>query len=445
MVVMAPAHRVAASTFALLLLLVAAPAVEARGAAEEPLEPAAEAPVVGDFPVPLLFVFSYEGGERSTEELEALRRSAAAAFAVRRPSARILLDDGGGPARVRERAIARAAVGWVELSVREEEAATEIEAAAYAVAAIGPAFDIAYREPPGLTGPRLRRAWTTAAEEFDRTYEELVELALADIRFTPVTVHAVPGTTVEGLGETPRTVPDSGMLEARLPSPLAYAVTARAPRHYPAERLVLVLEEAVDVTFEQPPRSPYSWELALANASYPSFEVARRLGGDYLFARGGFTTYLLGIVPFHDDDDELPPDEREQLFRSDDLTVLSLQLGSYLHPPYGRFRAYAAGGALLRVIHTSGYRGRDPVAPWGVVSTLGVESRPSERWRLFFEWQPALYPTDYPEILMRRLPGAVQVWGDEHSSAEEFFIAEEKTPAWVLSGATFRLGVRWQP
>ncbi len=439
-----------------LLMLCAAQSLWARGAGEAPPEPPApqsdrqsEIPAVGTFPVPLLFVFTHSGSERSEAELEALRNSAAAATAVRAPSARLRIVDSAGHAsgerELRERALQSEAVGWVEIGVDESETGSEIRAAGYAVTAIQPVFEVQYREPGDLAGPRLSRAWQPAVEAFEAAYETLVELALAELRYTSLTLRAVAGTSVDGLGETARTVPDDGVLRAMLPSPSAYSITARRSGHYPDERLVLLLEDPVDIELEQPRRSLYSWDLGLANASYPSLEVARRVRGDYLFVRGGLTTYVLGLVPFGGDDDGGLDGDEDRLLAGEDLTVFSLQLGSYLHAPYGRARAYAAAGTLWRVIHTSGYRGRDPVAPWALVTTLGVENRPSRPWRLFFEWQPVFYRTEYPEVLQRRLPGTVQLTGDRHDSGDEFFFTGAGNSAWVFSAGAFRLGVRWQP
>lgn len=434
---------------AVILLAAVAAAGVARGRAEEIADPTSEVPQVGSFPVPLLMLFNYRGADRGAEEMAALQHSAAAALAARRPSARLLSEtaahtDGSGPSDPRSLALARDAVGWLELSVVDDGTATEIEIAGYAVAAPAVVFRHAYREPPGLIGPRLRRAWEPAVDAFDAAFEALVESALAEVRYTAVTVRAVPGTRIAGLGSAPRVMPDSGELELQLRSPLVYVARARAPLYYPSERLILVLDDPLEITLDQPQRSAYSYEFGLADAAYPSANVMRRIGGDYLFARAGLTTYLLGVVPFIDDRERRFDDE-EQLFISEPFSVLGLQLGSYLHPPYGRARLYLAAGGQWRVIHSRGYWGSDPVAPWGVTATLGVENRPSERWRLFIEWQPALYRTEYPEILLDRLPGALHLWGGERDTAQDVVFADDAARAWILAAAAFRLGVRWQP
>lgn len=435
---------------AVILLVAVAAAGVARGRAEEIADPTSEVPQLGSFPLPLLVLFDYRGADPSAEELAALQHSAAAALAARRPSARLLFDtaahrDGGGLSDPRSLALARNAVGWLELGVVDDGSATEIEIAGYAVATAGAVFRHSYREPPGLLGPRLGRAWEPAADAFDAAFDALEESALAEVRYTAVTVRAVPGTQIEGLGSTPRVVPESGELALQLRSPLVYTARARAPLHYPGERLILVLDEPLEVSLDQPVRSAYSYELGLADAAYPTLKVMRRIGGDYLFTRAGLTTYLLGVVPMIDDRERRFDGDEEQLFISEPFSVLGLQLGSYLHPPYGRARLYLAAGGQWRVIHTRGYWGSDPVAPWGVTATLGVENRPSERWRLFFEWQPALYRTEYPEILLDRLPGAIHLWGGERDTAQDFATADDPARAWIMAAAAFRLGVRWQP
>ena len=437
--------------FVLAVLLLAAIAATglARGQAEDIADPTGDIPQVGSFPVPLLVLFTHQGAELSAAEFAALRQSAVATLAARRPSARLLPEDvthpaGSESADPRSLALERDAVGWLELSVVDDGSTTEIEIAGYAVAAPASIFHHSYREPPGLAGPRLRRAWDPAADAFDAGFEALVESALAEVRYTAVTVRAVPGTRIDGLGSAARVIPESGELQLQLRSPLVYAARARAPLHYPSERLILVLDDPLEVALDQPQRSAYSYELGLADFAYPTLKAMRRIGGDYLFARGGLTTYLLGIVPFIDDRERRLDDE-EQLFISEPFSVLGLQLGSYLQPPHGRARLYLAAGGQWRVIHTRGYWGSDPVAPWGLTATLGVENRPSERWRLFLEWQPALYRTEYPEVLLDRLPGAVQLWGGKRDVEQDFAFSDDTAPAWILAGAAFRLGVRWQP
>ncbi|TVQ37906.1 MAG: hypothetical protein EA384_10480 [Spirochaetaceae bacterium] len=424
-------------------LLLCAVVLPARGQRQPaPVRPG-EMPAAEGFAVPLLFVFSYSGDLLDPAALDVMRRSAAAALAARVPSVRLLIDNAVAD-QSRGRALARDAVGWIELSLTEEQSQTRIRAAAYAVTATAPVFEISYREPPGLAGPGLRRAWEPAAAEFERTYGELIMVALGDVRFTTVTLQAVPGTRISGLDDADHTVPQSGLLQLRLPAPLVYSLEARAEGHYPLQRTILVGEDELQVVLDQRTRSAYSWDLGLANAAYPSLEVARRLSGDYAFVRAGLTTYLIGIVPLLDTDDRSPEDEN-RLFIREDATQFNLQFGTYLHSAYGPLRGYLAAGGLWRMIHTRGFWGGDPVASWGVLSTLGVESHPAERWRLFFEWQPALYRTDYPEILMQRLPGPVHVRGERHRAEGDAFVTVDTAGSWVASLGSFRLGVRWQP
>ncbi|TVR30095.1 MAG: hypothetical protein EA404_13685 [Spirochaetaceae bacterium] len=429
----------------LLPLLLSAVLLPARGQQQQgdAVQPAAP-PEVGTFRVPLLFVFSYSGEQADQQAGDAVRASAAAALAERAPSLRLLMDD-AVPAQARRAAIARDALGWVEVAVVEDRNQTRISIAGYAVISAAPVFEHSYSEAPGLTGPRLQRAWQPAAAEFERAYQQLVTAALADVRFTLLTLQAVPGTRISGLAEgAPLVVPDSGVLQLHVAAPLVYTIDARAAEHYPLQLSVLVDQEQTKLVLDQRPRSAYSWDLGLTNASYPSVEVSRRLAGDYLFVRGGFTTYLVGVAPLADNDGQAR-DEEDKLFYSEDMTVVGLQLGTYLHPPYGRLRGYLATGALWRQIHTRGYWGGDPVASWGLISTLGVENRPSRRWRLFFEWQPALYLSDYPEILMQQLPAATHLRGERRRANDDFLLTDETARSWVLSPLSFRLGVRWQP
>jgi hypothetical protein len=437
--------RLARAACFLLCLFVVVSLAGAFGTREAEVVTVGDVPAVGSYPVPVLLFFSWSGGQKDLEQLDVLRRSAAAAFASQRPDARILLQ-ADIPADLRLASKERDAVGWIEILVTDDGLQLEITASAHAVAALTPAFEIRYTELSGLTLPNLGRIWLRAADRFQETWPDLVERATSDVRYTEVTVHAVPGTRLSGLGGIDRVVPESGELRAEVISPLVYTLRTRARQHYPTETIVLVLEDDVEVSLRQPPRSAFSYDFGLANFSYPSLDVSRRIAGDYLYARLGLTTYLLGIVPFADNDRYRVDDEQEKVFYAEDMTEFRAQFGSYLISPHAPARAYLSTGAVWRLIHTRGFWGGDPVAPWGLVTTIGVETQPSARWRLFLEWRPTLYPTDYPELLMQVLPGAAHIWGPETSDAGIGADAgTRRSTSWILAGAEMRVGVRWQP
>lgn len=444
MVVITRRHAVCAVLAVVLLLNTVAVSALGRGEPESVGARAVSEPRVeaDEFIVPLLFVFDYAGEHAGSATVEMIRDSAAAAIAAQRPSAQLLIDERGRH-EPRRHALARNAVGWIKLSVHEGPTDNRVRIAGYAVTATQPVFELSYDTPLGLTGHRLVKAWTPAADAFDRSYDELVGIALADVRFEEMAIGAVPGTHIHGLTDTPLLVPETGELRLQLPAPLIYSLEARARLHYPVKQLVLLRETTLELQLEQRPRSAYSWDLGLSEASYPSVEVSRRIAGDYAFIRGGFTSYLLGVSPFAGDD-RGPAEEDGKIFFSEDMTAFNLQLGSYLHSPYNRFRAYVATGALKRLIHTRHYLGGDPVAPWGLLCTVGVENRPSRRLRFFLEWRPSLYRTEYPEILMRQLPGAVDLQRTHGSSDEDFVVIADAEPSWILSTTSFRLGLRWQ-
>ncbi|TVQ96531.1 MAG: hypothetical protein EA403_15965 [Spirochaetaceae bacterium] len=428
---------------AILLLLTVATAslLPALGAREPQAALPTELPEAGTFAVPVVLYLSWP--EKPDDQLQLVRDGAAALLASRQPDAQVLLHPGEPPEDRRQATVDRDAVAWIEIVVAEDGLLADIRAAAFTTVTVEPVFEVEYRELVGSSLLVPTRLWRATADAFAEAWPELVDLAFSDFRTALLTVEAVAGARVTGIGGEARIVPDSGTISVPVPVPQSLLLHARAPRHYPLEQPVFVLETDRVVSLSLPQRSPWVFDFGLSGFSYPAIDVARHVAGDYLFGKIGLTSYVLGLTALADSDDF--DDERERVFSSEPLTVFSGQIGTYLASPHGALRPYLASGFSWRLIHAREFFGSDPIAPWGVVTTFGIETRPTHPWRVFFQWEPTLYRTRFPEAAEELLPGGTRIWGRRTSVAGiGVDPGDSGSPSWVLAGGLFRIGVRFQ-
>ncbi|MCX7028850.1 MAG: hypothetical protein NTU62_01870 [Spirochaetes bacterium] len=236
-----------------------------------------------------------------------------------------------------------------------------------------------------------------------------------------LTLHAVPGTVIEGLDGEARTVGEDGTLKEPVRSPATYLLTATHPGELPLETAVY-LEEDREITLAQHRLARWSVDAGLYGMSFPQVEGSYFIVPGWLYARAGLMTYLAGLAFGND-----------TMFWSSPLTTLSARVGTYaFFPQESWFRTYVGGGVFLRVAHPFGSPAIyiDQAAPWGFQLTLGIEASPWPRSRFFLEWLPTEYLTRYPDLFTGSLPGGD--WGN--------FVF---LPYAVLDMGGFRIGWRW--
>ncbi|OHD70022.1 MAG: hypothetical protein A2177_15555 [Spirochaetes bacterium RBG_13_68_11] len=210
-----------------------------------------------------------------------------------------------------------------------------------------------------------------------------------------LTLHAVPGTVVEGLDGEPRTVGADGILKESVRSPATYLLTATHPGQLPLESRIY-LEDDRDLTLPQHALARWSVDGGLYGFSFPQVEGSYFIVPAWLYVRVGFMTYLAGLA-FGE----------ESMFWSSPLTTLSARFGTYaFFPQESWFRTYVGGGVFLRVAHPFGSPPVyiDPAAPWGFQLTLGIEVSPWPQSRFFFEWLPTEYLTPFPDLFTGSMP-----------------------------------------
>jgi len=234
-----------------------------------------------------------------------------------------------------------------------------------------------------------------------------------------LTVSALPGSLVSGLGKKPLRVGPDGAVSVKLAPWHEYLLRATLADYVPVSRR-LFLSEDREIRLAQRRSSRWALEASLTDSRAPGIDVTMAFPARSLFLRFGFTTYAVALSF-----------DGTRLFLSDPLTDVILQAGLYISPEDQLFRLYAALGAFARVIHEAGSMPVfDPVAPLAAQVVVGTELSVSNRSRLFLEYTPTIYGTSFPDSLRASLG--------------------KDAPGWLFQGTravnllSFRVGWRWQ-
>jgi hypothetical protein len=277
--------------------------------------------------------------------------------------------------------------------------------------------------------PRLAAARDLPTERWDDivqavagNYHALQIVAAPQPGTQPVvlTIKALPGTRVTGLGGPALQVGQDGSVSRELAAPREYLLKAFRPGYFTESKRIF-LSSSRELTFAQKLVSRWTLETALQEFAYPGMDVAWFALPDQAFLKLGFTTYVVGLAL-----------NTSGVFVSEPLTNVTAVAGFYLLPPGGLFRPYIGVGAFLRLVHAPGsYFGLDPLSAWGARGIVGTEFLGSARDRFFLEYTPALYSTGLPDLFRAAIG------------------PENLAPGWLLgttyaaSLLSFRVGYRW--
>jgi hypothetical protein len=235
-----------------------------------------------------------------------------------------------------------------------------------------------------------------------------------------LTVKAVPGTRVTGLGAAALEVGADGAASRDLPASREYLIRGELHGYYPATtRIFLSADRAVSLRQEH--SSFLALEASLQDLGYPRIDVTWFPGSANMYFKLGLMTYLVGLAF-----------DSTGVFSSAPLTNVEAQMGVSLGPADGLFRFSFGIGCLVRVVTMTGtYFGLDPLSPWGLRGILGMEVSPWPRSRFFVELTPTAYMTPAPDVF-RQLLGSGDIppgWMPGNSSFADVF--------------SFRCGYRW--
>jgi hypothetical protein len=210
----------------------------------------------------------------------------------------------------------------------------------------------------------------------------------------------------------------------RVQLPLTLSIRARHRGFYPLEDKSYVTQELTTLELEQKKGTRFAFDFYLNNVIFPGFEFSWFPMPNFLFVRGGFTTYLAGLL--------FSRDSYRSLFVSETLNLLDLGAAAYLNEADRNLRAYAGLGGFLRLVTAKGFFGLEPIAPGGLQAILGIEYSRRLKQRFYLEFDPLLYFTSDAQLLIASLPS------EQSRTGYAFF---DKAALYFLN---LRLGFRWQ-
>jgi hypothetical protein len=237
---------------------------------------------------------------------------------------------------------------------------------------------------------------------------------------TTLTIRALPGTTLTGIGKSKETVGQDGVAVIRLPGPGQYSVRAALSGYYP-ETSSFFAAGNKEVTLSQAPASWWALDASLMEMGYPGVDVTRFIVPNSLYVKVGLTTYAFGLA-FTD----------TQVFTNSPLTNLVFQTGIYLRPEDVLFRPYLNFGVFTRIVHSPGKLvDIDPLSWGGFQISFGTEIGRSPHARFFFEYQPMFYASNVPGLFQASFGTSDRPFGWSFSDRS------------ALNFLCFRAGYRW--
>jgi hypothetical protein len=263
--------------------------------------------------------------------------------------------------------------------------------------------------------------WAEIVQPLAGHYHRLPVTVTRTIAPATLTVKALPGTRITGLGDAVVVVDDSGTASAELPAQHQYVLGASRPGYFYASQQVFLSTDKL-ITLVQAPESAWSIDASFQDRAYPGLSLGWSPVPGRVTLKLGIRTYLFGLA-----------------FGSDSLFVSSplsdLFFAGTVSPiaELGAFRPYLGLEGFLRIEHRAG---RTPslegLSPGGVKAVAGIELVVTPGGGFYLEYAPIMYFTQTPELLKAALgSGSVP-------------------PGWVFASASalnmlsFRAGYRWQ-
>jgi hypothetical protein len=252
----------------------------------------------------------------------------------------------------------------------------------------------------------FRKGLTRGAVDLERGFWSEVLKAAADYygraaaaKSLPgeVVFQALPGTKIAVAGAQSLLADADGQARMRVQLPLTLSVRARHMGVYPLEQKFYVTQELTTLELEQKRGTRFALDFYLNNVVFPGFEFSWFPMPNFLFVRGGFTTYLAGLF--------FSGDREQSLFVSETLNLLDLGAAVYLNDADRNLRAYAGLGGFLRLVTAKGYWGLEPIAPGGLQAILGIEYSRRLKQRFYLELAPLLYFTSDTQLLIASIQG----------------------------------------
>lgn len=220
--------------------------------------------------------------------------------------------------------------------------------------------------------PRVQRI---VVEEIIRKVSEVQ--VVEKIVGVPLTIEALPGTSINGLTKEQLIIPEEGRVTLEVPGGATYQIRAKKKSYYAEELGFFVDKEALAVDIEQNPAARFGAEL-LTN-----FDNFAGLGLYYFPVRGFFFTGMRGEASFFR---IFPPFDVDEWDWDSRNIMLSLDLGCYLFPADSFFRIALSAGTFMRLYFPlNGTAELHPYFPYGVNLGILFEVSRSRKIRFFLE------------------------------------------------------------
>ncbi len=252
-----------------------------------------------------------------------------------------------------------------------------------------------------------------------------IPLTTVSLQHGPVlatlTVKALPGTRITGLGEPALVVEQGGTASREMPAAHQYELGAILEGHAFSHQTIFLNTDKV-VTFLQKPASTWSLDASLEDRAYPGVSLGWSPIPGRVTLRLGIQTFLFGLAF-----------ATSGVVASVPLSDIFIQAVATPVSELGPLSPYLGFEVFLRIDHPSGsVPALDALSPGGVKPIIGLELMTSPGGGFFVEYAPILYFTQVPDLLMAALgTGSVP-------------------PGWIFSPASalnllsFRAGYRWQ-
>jgi hypothetical protein len=330
------------------------------------------------------------------------------------------------PATDPERSMLARSLGgdsWLRVVLSGDMSSLRVQASSYDLLVSQTVFQVQAQKSLARGAAGLERGFWT--EVLQAAAEYYSQAAAAKSLPGTVVFKTLPGTQIEVAGVEDLLADADGQSSLQVQLPLTLSIRARRQGFYPLEDKFYVTQEHTTLELEQHRGARFAFDVYLNNAIFPGFEFSWFPMPNLLFVRGGFTTYLAGLL-FSGNR------EQDSLFVSQSLSLIDLGAGMYLNDADRNLRAYAGLGGFLRLVTAKGYFGLEPIAPGGLQAFLGIEYSRRLKQRFYLELDPLLYFTSDTLLLLGSFP-------PEQRLAGYAFLD------WgVFNFLNLRLGFRWQ-
>ena len=313
--------------------------------------------------------------------------------------------------------------GWLQVTLGGGWSSAKIGIRSYDLLSHSMVADLT-RDRSGWGSPAglAREGWQDVAQAVVGKFPMVQGAAPADagIPQARLTVIALPGSTVTGLGKKPVRIEPDGSASLVLPAQQEYELRTSLAGFTPVTQKIFLSADR-EVKVQQARESQWAMEFSVLDGRAPGLDVSLAFPAQALFVRLGFSTYAAALA--------FSPTDT---FISEPLTNLGLQGGLYLRPSDKFVRFYVGLGGFLRFVHATGTPLTvDAISPFAFHAVLGSEFRLFSGGRLYFEYTPTVFLTTLPDLFRASL-------------------GPDTSPGWIFGPGeaigmiSFRIGYRWQ-